>query len=178
MTGIARSTAQLDKSLKFVCNRLHTFGLKNWFVGYGTLLGIVRDGHCIDGDDDLDIVIDVKEINQVRELVSALWFSHDYETLIDKKGKFLQIANKESQIDFYFCKVDRRGNFFDRHEKVTWTKCFNNKGSLPTIDWQGIRLNVPQDSRKKVRNRYGKRWNKRIRKNEPGGEGYRSVLFL
>jgi len=178
MTGIARSTAQLDKSLKFVCNRLQTFGLKNWFVGYGTLLGIVRDGHCIDCDDDLDIVIDVKEVNQIRDLVSALSNSHNYETLIDKKGKFLQIANHESQIDFYFCEVDKQGNFFDLHEKVTWTKCFDNNGTIPIIDWEGVRLNVPQDSKTKLFHRYGEAWNKRIRKNEPGGEGYRSVLYL
>jgi len=178
MTGISRSTAQLDKNLKSLCARLHSFGFKNWFVGYGTLLGIIRDGHCIDGDDDLDIVIDDKENNQVRDLVSALCFRYNYETLIDKKGKFLQIANHESQIDFYFCEVDEQGNFFDKHEKVTWTKCFNNNGTIPTIDWGGVRLNVPQDSKTKLLHRYGENWKKRIRKNEPGGEGYRSVLFL
>jgi len=178
MTGIARNTAQLDKHLKLMCDRFHSFNFQNWFIGYGTLLGIVRDGHCIEGDDDIDILIDAKEIDQVRALVSALCSSNDYETLIDKKGKFLQITNQESQIDFYFCEVDKQGNFFDKHEKVTWTKCFDNNGTIPTINWEGVRLNVPQDSKTKVLHRYGEHWKKKIRKNEPGGEGYRSVLFL
>ena len=177
MTGIARSKEQLNEGLTFLCEKLHKHNVNKWFIGYGTLLGIVRDGTCIDGDDDLDIVVDVTEIAKVRSLITHLIENNGFKITIDKKEKFMQISCKSVQIDFYFADVDSAGNFFDLHEKVTWSECLiDNK--VPTIKWLGTDINVPNNRIEKLQNRYGEHWRKRIPKHEPGGEGYRTVSVL
>ena len=51
-----QNNEKLNRTLEKVCNILHTEGINDWFIFYGTLLGIVEDKR-IEGDDDLDIVI-------------------------------------------------------------------------------------------------------------------------
>jgi phosphorylcholine metabolism protein LicD len=41
-----------------IVNLLISMKIENWFIGYGTLLGIIRDESCIEGDDDIDIIVD------------------------------------------------------------------------------------------------------------------------
>lgn len=53
----------------FIIKLLNDNNIKNWFIGYGTLLGIIRENSCIDGDDDVDIIIDKSNYDKVKQLL-------------------------------------------------------------------------------------------------------------
>ena len=44
------------------------------FVFYGTLLGLVREGQPIEGDDDVDVLVNKKHFNEVKSIVERLNF--------------------------------------------------------------------------------------------------------
>ena len=50
----------LNRTLIFFANLLHEQKIDDWFIAYGTLLGIIRENECIAGDDDVDIIINKK----------------------------------------------------------------------------------------------------------------------
>ena len=54
------SKDNLNLTLNKVADILNKNNIKDWFIGYGTLLGITRNNSCIDNDDDVDIVINRK----------------------------------------------------------------------------------------------------------------------
>ena len=45
------------------------------FVFYGTLLGLVRGGNPIEGDDDVDILVNKKHFKEVKSIVKSLDFT-------------------------------------------------------------------------------------------------------
>ena len=47
----------LNNGLKQIVKDLDEYKINNWFIGYGTLLGIVINNSCINND-DIDIIID------------------------------------------------------------------------------------------------------------------------
>ena len=53
MVGKKNDKILLNKTLLFIIKLLNDNNIKNWFIGYGTLLGIIRENSCIDGDDDV-----------------------------------------------------------------------------------------------------------------------------
>ena len=59
----------LNNTLKNVITEFHNEGLTRWFVSYGTLLGLVRDQSCIDGDDDLDICCHIDDYDKVDSIL-------------------------------------------------------------------------------------------------------------
>lgn len=178
MTGISRDQESLNQTLHLVMDKLRENNVVNWFVAYGTLLGLVRDNSCIDGDDDIDILIDRSDTN-IDSFVKDLTQNNNFQLFIDKKTKFMALRNDICQLDLYFSDVDADGNFFDRHEKTTWSRCFDPLTQrLPTITWQEQIVNVPHDRIIKLQKRYGENWKQRIEKHLPGGEGYRAVKVL
>ena len=56
MAGISESKDKLNSSLIKISKILNKNKFDQWFIAYGTLLGIVRNNSCIDGDDDIDIM--------------------------------------------------------------------------------------------------------------------------
>ena len=58
MAGTKQTSEKLNKTLLFLITLLNDNNIKNWFVCYGTLLGLVRENSCIDNDDDIDVIIE------------------------------------------------------------------------------------------------------------------------
>ena len=50
--------------------------MKNWFVCYGTLLGLVRENSCI--DDDIDIIIEKSNYDIIKKILIENNFDLDY----------------------------------------------------------------------------------------------------
>ena len=59
----------LNRTLKKIIVEFHAAGLSKWFVSYGTLLGLIRDQSCIDGDDDIDICCHSDDYDKVDEIL-------------------------------------------------------------------------------------------------------------
>ena len=63
-TAISQVTNR--ENLLFVAELLNRSGI-NWCVFFGTLLGLVRDGDVIKGDDDIDIYVPLEERSALIE---------------------------------------------------------------------------------------------------------------
>lgn len=156
------SAKVLNNTLVFFTNLLHLHNIDNWFISYGTLLGIVRNNSCIEGDDDIDIVIDIKHYQKIIHILQINLISvYDVSKLDKFKHQFIKTAytNTISSIDFYFAEVDDNGNFKDTWNKVVWSNCFtdNNKMFIQ-YDWNGTVLPIPHNYETKLINRYGETW--------------------
>lgn len=144
------------------------------FVFFGTLLGLTRDGQLIDGDDDIDIYIDIQHF----DIVFKLLFEHD--CLIRKrKGEscFLQVEKKvgnvTSYIDFYFFQHDRDNGLI----KEKWN--FNGAPQLEshhihipssliypikTIKVNQTEICIPNQPELMCEFLYGKNWKRPLKK--------------
>ena len=178
MAGEKQSKEKLNHTLLFIVELLKKNNITNWFLGYGTLLGIVRDNSCIDNDDDIDIIIDKKYYDTLKKILTSI----DFEILdIDTKtrgpvkdknkktaiitNKILKTKNTEkyTSIDFYMSEVNEKGDFYDSWERTRWNKCYNEKNELIKQEWNGNIVQFPFNYKIKLFHRYGSDW--RIPKN-------------
>ena len=158
MGGEKESKSKLNNTLRVISKVLNDSNI-NWFIGYGTLLGIVRDGSCIDGDDDIDIIIDISDSIKLNNLLIEkgfkLWHGNisdawEERTAIIKTHK----SDIYSSIDFYCAITDNYNNFFDSWEGVVWSNC---KFFIQKV-FQDTTVNLPNNYIKKLINRYGENW--------------------
>ena len=150
------SKDNLNLTLKKVADILNKNNIKDWFIGYGTLLGITRNNSCIDNDDDVDIVINRK----YKKYLEKLFKSKN----INKKN-FLQFKIDSIPVDFYLCDVIH-DDYRDYHENTIWKNC----KPINYHKWNGVILNIPNNPEVKLKNRYGEDW--MIPKNSKGNTNY------
>lgn len=151
MAGGKFTEEKLNHVLEMILRLLNDKEVDNWFIGYGTLLGIIRNDSCIENDDDIDILIDVKQKSKIEQIITENRFSY---TL--KKDMFakIKVGADLPTIDFYYCHVNDEGDFHDVWEKVVWSK------TTPLIkrDWKDTILYIPQNYETKLIGRYGETW--------------------
>lgn len=160
MTGASTPAEILNATLKKIVQLLDALEIENWFISYGTLLGITRADSCINGDDDVDINCDAKAHDVlVRGLIDA-----GFELMINNPGKIIKTVatSTRASVDFYMSHVSDDGNYNDTWEKVVWTGCT----PLVKKAWGGVVLQMPRDMETKLEGRYGERW--RIPQNNKG----------
>lgn len=160
MAGKKFSKTILNNTLMFIIKLLNDNNINNWFIAYGTLLGIIRDDSCIDGDDDVDIIIDKKYYDIVKQLLLENKFEIEYGRGINKSRNILKTKdnNNYCSVDFYMASTDDKGNFYDSWEKVSWSECYNEKNELLKHTWNENILYLPFNYEKKLINRYGANW--------------------
>jgi hypothetical protein len=150
--GNKQSSEKLNNTLKQIANDLNESNINNWFVGYGTLLGIVRNNSCIEGDDDIDIIIDKNESNKLHDLIKKKNYNYDNHN----KTNFTRILLSDdlAPVDFYIA-TKEKNNFNETWEKVIWTNVF----PLTKKKWEkNCILNIPNNYETKLEGRYGKTW--------------------
>lgn len=88
--GLNISRDVREKHFKNVISMLNDNNIE-YFVGYGSLLGIIREGRLLEFDDDIDILVSEKDYNKAYELVSKkyalLRLDHDFCTGNPLEGK-------------------------------------------------------------------------------------------
>lgn len=152
----------LNYTLKNLVDIFNKHNINGWFIGYGTLLGIIRENSCIDKDDDIDILINKKYINKIIKLLQ----NYNYDVKYHKSGKFYKIKdnnfNKDflriekknyAPIDFYLCDVIN-GDYHDNYENIIWKNC----EKLIHYKWNNVILNLPNEPQIKLKNIYGDDW--------------------
>ena len=156
-SGNHNSKEKLNQTLLYICNILNSNNINDWFIAYGTLLGIIRGNSCIEGDDDIDIVINVNEKDKLINILKYYGFSLDWRSCnrIIKTNE----TSKYSSIDFYLSEVDNNGNYKDNWEDVLWSNCTDLNNKLLKYKWKNIYLNLPNNYKTKLLNRYGEKWN-------------------
>ena len=129
MAGISESEDKLNFSLFKISKILHKNKFEQWFIAYGTLLGIVRNNSCIDGDDDIDIICNINDYQKLRAILEKENYELEFGYGINESKKIIKTkASSESvSIDFYMTKVDDNGNFNDLWEGYIWSNCYQKK---------------------------------------------------
>ena len=157
MTGQRHTKEELNNTLLFVIRLLNEHNLTDWFLGYGTLLGIIREDSCIDGDDDIDIVININNYDVLKKILVDSGLEIEYGYGIRKSRHILKTKATEnySTIDFYMANVDEQGNFIDIWEKVVWSNCYNETRELVQSQWNNEKVYLPNNYITKLENRYG-----------------------
>uniref|UniRef100_A0A6C0JUB1 LicD/FKTN/FKRP nucleotidyltransferase domain-containing protein n=1 Tax=viral metagenome TaxID=1070528 RepID=A0A6C0JUB1_9ZZZZ len=160
MAGTKHNQTILNNTLMFIIKLLNDNNINNWFIGYGTLLGIIRDNSCIDKDDDVDIIIDKSNYALIKELLIKNNIIIEYGYGINKKTNILKTkeTNEYCSVDFYMASIDEKGNFNDTWEKVIWSECYNETKQLITHIWNENILYLPFNYENKLINRYGETW--------------------
>lgn len=168
MAGSAKSEELLNNTLLFIVKILNENNVKNWFIAYGTLLGIVRNDSCIDQDDDIDIIIDERNCDLLKELL----LKNNFKLQLNNSAIIKTKDTKDlSTIDFYMANVNENGNFYDIWEKVAWSECYNEKKELVEYSWKDNILYLPFNYENKLAKRYGNDW--RTPRNYPGNRGHK-----
>ena len=97
MAGKKETSVKLNKTLLFLITLLNDNNIKNWFVCYGTLLGLVRENSCIDNDDDIDmpfvpdrLIMNIGDCHIYKD-----HYEHVTEQLCRKPYPFPQIKIKD-----------------------------------------------------------------------------------
>jgi phosphorylcholine metabolism protein LicD len=167
MAGDKQSNTKLNYTLLKIAQILNEHNINNWFVGYGTLLGIIRDSSCIDGDDDVDIISNYDDYDKIKSIFHTRGFTFCYEHGINNTKDILKTneTNEYSSVDFYMARIDPHGNYIDMWEKVVWSICYKDN-KLIKLDWNGTALYIPNNYESKLINRYGDHW--RIPQNNKG----------
>lgn len=160
MSGDKSTASELNNTLLFIVSLLHSNHLTNWFIGYGTLLGIVRNNSCIENDDDIDVLIDKKNYDVLKDILVKNGFTIEYGHGINTSRDILKTktTDKYCTIDFYMCEVDNQGNFHDKWEKTIWSNCYDVNGQFLQTIWNEQILYLPCNYEQKLINRYGNDW--------------------
>ena len=176
MAGNKQPKEKLNNTLLFIIKLLNSNNIKNWFISYGTLLGIIRENSCIDGDDDIDIIIDINNYDILKKLLINNNFEIEYGYGIKNNKNILKTKNnkKYTSIDFYTTTLMENGSFNDTWNKVIWSKCYNEKNQLIEYKWNNQILYIPNNYEQKLINRYGKDW--KIPKNTKGPKPVKKIL--
>ena len=151
MAGKKFLSGSLNNTLLKIVRLLHSYNINDWFIGYGTLLGIVRNNSCINMDDDVDIVLNIKQ----KHLLIKLIEDNKFKIVIERED-FMKIVINDSMptIDFYLATVDGNANFNDTWEKTTWSNVY----PLLIRKWNNVNLFLPSNYISKLVNRYGNDW--------------------
>jgi len=159
MAGTSQPKSKLNKTLCYIVKLLYQYSIVNWFIAYGTLLGIVRNNSCIHGDDDIDIVCDKNDIDKIKKLASdhGFFLTNGNDINNSKPNCFLRISKPEyAPIDFY-CATIHKDDYNDTWENVVW-KNASLHGKFVKKKWRDVYLQLPQQYISKLKNRYGKTW--------------------
>lgn len=159
--GNKQSQQKLNRTLKFIVQLLHKNNINDWFVCYGTLLGLIRENNCIDGDDDIDIIVEKKNYKKIKNLL----LTHNLEIEnYDNRILKTKETNEYASIDIYMADYNE-DNIFDLWNKLTIQNCYlNKKKKFIEIKWKGEKVYIPNNYKKILVNRYGNDW--MIKKNE------------
>ena len=86
-----------------------------YIVGGGTLLGLVRGGSPIEGDDDVDFYVNKKNRQDILKILEKAQVSINFEAWPNSTDHFLQILcpinGIEVRVDFYFYDAETDKNY-------------------------------------------------------------------
>jgi len=164
MSGPKTGNEKLNYTLEAAVEILNKNNLNDWFIFFGTLLGIVRENSCIEGDDDIDFVIHNGDVLswEGREQIFDVFESNGFEFIKDgwaygKRSIQKTRPTKEfGSIDFYRSDVNEHGDFHIRWQGVISTDSYLDLASktFVTKAWRSTVLNLPKDFEQKLSNMY------------------------
>ncbi len=145
--GPQLSAYLLKSTLQSVVSQLQGTDIR-WAVSFGTLLGLVRDGDPIDGDDDIDIVVPRRYADQVRALMTDAGF----EVNLDRADITQFRDSNGVLIDFYYLNETSKSSNYDYC--VVWEDLPLKLEPIATLQWNGLTINIPAESEQFLTDNY------------------------
>lgn len=170
MAGNSLSQASMKSALKKFSEELQKNKIEH-FIFFGTLLGLIRDGGPIVGDDDVDFYVNQIFYNRTRDLLSSLGFNLDYSSAPNNTKHFIQVNgqldNIQVRADFYFYNSNLDENYLlEPWNFLANPNDKNNVLKLPKplvfplkiIPYEDTEVFIPQHSKIICEFLYGKNW--------------------
>lgn len=153
--------------LRQVTTLFKQYGIKYW-LDFGALLGVVREGDMIVGDDDTDLGASMDDLEAVQEALAILESTTTYtvrkSTAHKRCGDFsgealvlYQVRGETELLDVFFFKLDSDGETL----RSMWTSDDDTKMStiFPVrdkyVDAWGFDVQVPFDPVARLVEKYG-----------------------
>lgn len=145
----------------------------NYFVDFGTLLGIVREGQLISHDLDMDIgvILDQEQkMENIRELLETNGFIRtEYFTYLDKIVEESYVKNKvkidifyyeleDEQMYCYFSFRDESTVYQNDFEYTASKLYFSRVTEVEHLSTETFAVVIPKNSEKVLEEKYGKNW--------------------
>ena len=105
MAGFEQDKEKLNSTLLKIAEIFFFNDIEEWFIVYGTLLGVTRKNSCIDGDDDVDIICNQKQYIQILTLLLKNGYKLDPNVNSPYILKTLS-DEKFASIDIYMASID------------------------------------------------------------------------
>lgn len=165
-----------EKNLIFFSKILQNI---EYFIFFGTLLGITRQKGLIDGDDDIDFYVNFKDRPKLIKDLKNNNIEVDLTLEVNKNDRFLQVKrnidNKNLIVDFYFYETDiendniiEKWNFEGgtnnplKHLRIPKIFIF----PLKKILFKNVEIAVPKESESICEFLYGTNWKKKLKKDK------------
>lgn len=146
MVGTRETSEKLNKTLLFLITLLNNNNIKNWFICYGTLLGLVRENSCIDKDDDIDIIIEKSNYDNIKKILIENNFKLTYGFGIGNSKYIIKTESTSDygSIDIYMGDYNNK-NVVDLWNKLTIKDCFLDTHNKTFIEkkWNGQKIYYP-----------------------------------
>lgn len=161
--------------LRFVTGGMHSRGIKYW-LDFGGLLGVIREGDMIQGDDDMDICATTGEFDKIMTYFDDINNDANQEYFVEQNKKYRVCGNTNGNaLMLYQIRPKSDDNkalldlfFFEElHEGVLqsmWTK--DDDTHIETIfplktfyvqKW-GFSVNIPRYPTKRLVEKYGEEY--------------------
>ena len=172
MAGKHKNRKTLLLLYKFCCNIFKKNNL-NFIPFYGTLLGIIREKNFIDGDDDIDILVNFKNYNKILKIIKKKKIKTGK---LNKNIIQLYTPTGKGPIDIYF--YSRIGK--DILIKWDGNLLYSQKHIFPLkkIVFKNEKITIPFDSNEILRQTYGKNYLIPMKKNKYKWEKINNVKKL
>ena len=156
---------------------LKLFNKVEYFIFFGTLLGITRENRLIEEDDDIDFYVNFKDRDQLIDNIKKKNIVVDLTLSVNKSKYFLQLKrevnNKILITDFYFYQENIEKNFIieqwnfeggtndqSKHLRIPKALIY----PLKKISFKSQDMFIPQEGELICEFLYGRNWNKKLKK--------------
>lgn len=132
-----------------------------WWLSYGALLGIIRDGNFVPSDDDIDIMVaegtDPAQVRKTMEGLAGIFMTGvTYGSAVSNENYWF----RDIYIDIYYAQ-DADGHRVDFSRFCGCALLMeHSRQKVKRITHGGIELNVPEDPPRYLERLYGPGWTK------------------
>ena len=166
-----------EEAFKNLCYFTNLIQDLDYFVFFGTLLGLTREENIIEGDDDIDFYVNIKNRNQLINILKSNSIKVNENLHVNRDKSFLQIIrnyqNKIYLVDFYFYDADSDENFIiekwnyqgmphitSKHLRTPKIYIF----PIKTKSFGNFKINFPSEPLYLCDFLYGPEWKKKLNK--------------
>ena len=151
-----------ENVLKVASKALSEIDVFFW-LEFGTLLGVIRDGKLIEHDTDIDVGIKLQDYSpKIEEALNKYGFVKTRKFEIDD-GKYGIEESYELNgvsFDIFYFTVNESEMYchlfpFDKNNNHIVRELYTKATKFKTIDWQGCEVNIPIDSHQRLTDTYG-----------------------